>query len=218
MTMLPFEPPLTPDGDEARRLAESELADPVYAAAQPTPLDRIAQAAGDLLDSLFGSAAPPGLGPALLVAAAVVIVGLVVVAFVVWGRPRSIRRESAPPGLLFDDDDGRDAAALRRDAAAAAARAEHGSASILRFRAIARGLQERGVVDLPPGATVHAFARGAATAFPAHGERLDAAADEFDAVRYLGSPGSAEGYERIAALDDDLAAARPARAEGAGAR
>ena len=40
-------PPLTPDGDEARRWAQEELSDPVYAAAEPTPLDRVARAIGD---------------------------------------------------------------------------------------------------------------------------------------------------------------------------
>ena len=51
-------PPLTPDGDEARRWAEDELADPAYDIAEPTPIDRIARAIGDFIASLLNPDLP----------------------------------------------------------------------------------------------------------------------------------------------------------------
>ena len=84
---------------------------------------------------------------------------------------------------------------------------------MLRFRALARGVAERGILEPAPGATVHAFARQAGRAFPAEDERLDAAASAFDDVRYLRRPGTAELYAVVAAADDALVAARPVRSD-----
>ncbi len=106
---------------------------------------------------------------------------------------------------------------MRRDAAALAAKSEWDAAIVLRFRALARGLIERGAVDTPPGATVHAFARAAARAFPPHADALEAAAAAFDDVRYLRRPGTEELYRVIATVDDRVGSARPALSELAGA-
>lgn len=213
--MRPVEIPLVPDGDEARDWAERELQRPEYAAAQPTPLDRIATAIRDFFDSIFGAQAPPGLGGVVLVGFAVLVVALVIVAFVVWGRPRAIRRASTPFAPLFGADDTRTAVQLRGDAEAAARAAEWGEAIILRTRAIARGLQERGLVDLPPGATVHAFARAAGAVFTAHRSALDGVADAFDDVRYLRREGTRERYETVVRTDELLVSARAPQLTGA---
>ena len=145
------------------------------------------------------------------------LAGLVLVAaFLTWGAP------GAPGGArataeLFGADEQRSAAELRRDAASRAAKGDWDAAIVLRFRALARGLIERGAVDTPPGATVHAFARAAARAFPAHADALEAAAAAFDDVRYLRRPGTEELYRRIAAVDDLVTAARPQLTELTGA-
>jgi hypothetical protein len=209
-------PPLTPDGEEARDWAERELSDPAYAAAEPTPLDRIAQAIGDLIESLFGTQLSGEWGPWVALVAAVVVVLVIAAAFLIWGVPRTTARARAQ-AALFGQDEQRSAAELRRDAAARAAAGEWDAAIVLRFRALARGLVERGAVDTPPGATVHAFARAAARAFPASAADLEAAAGAFDDVRYLRRPGTAELYRRIAAVDDTVSAARPVLAELSGA-
>ena len=143
-------PPLTPDGDEARRWAERELADPVYAAAEPTPLDRIAQAIADFFESLFSTQLSGDWGPWVAVVAAIVVVLVIVAAFLIWGVPRATGR-SRPSATLFGADEQRSAAELRRDAASSAAKGEWDAAIVLRFRALARGLVERGAVDTPPG-------------------------------------------------------------------
>ena len=208
-------PPLTPDGDEARTWAERELADPAYDAAEPTALDRIAHAIGDFFATLFSTQLGGDWGPWVSIAAAVVVVLVIVAAFLVWGVPRATGRARAT-AELFGADEQRSAAELRRDAAALATKGEWDAAIVLRFRALARGLIERGAVDTPPGATVHAFARAAARAFPPHADALEAAAAAFDDVRYLRRPGTEELYQRIAAVDDRVSAARPVLSELAG--
>jgi len=202
-------PPLTPDGDEARRWAEDELAKPAYDIAEPTPFDRIARAIGDFIASLFDPQVSGGWGSVLAIVATVAVVVVIVTAFVVWGVPRVSRRAAARTPMLFGEAERRSAAALRAAAVERAQASDWDAAIVLRFRALARGCSERGVVDPPPGATVHGFARAAARAFPALGTRLEDAATAFDDVRYLRRPGTADLYRLVAAVDDDLAAARP---------
>jgi hypothetical protein len=206
-------PPLTPDGDEAREWAERELAKPVYAEAEPTLFDRIARAVGEFFERLFGTQLDGPWGSTFALIAAIVVVVLIVGAFLVWGMPRATRRSRIAVAELFGEADARPAAELRAAAEAHAARSEWDAAIVLRFRALARGLAERGVVETPPGATVHGFARRAGRAFPTRAEALEAAAVAFDDVRYLRRPGTAELYRRIAAVDDDVANARAIVAE-----
>lgn len=209
--------PLTPDGDDARRLAEQELSDPAYAAAEPTAIDRVSRAVGDFFAGLFSAEVPAGWGPTLAVVAAVVVIILVVVAFLIWGAPRANRRSRAQIADLFREDEGRTAADLRRDAEACAARGEWDDAVILRFRALARGVIERGAVTTPPGATVHAFAQSTARAFPSSANDLEHAAAAFDDVRYLRRPGTADLYARVSSVDDAVAVTRPVIAPLVGA-
>jgi hypothetical protein len=203
-------PPVTPDGEEARRWAEQELSDPVYTEAEPTPLDRIARAVSDFIGSLFDAELSGAWGPALAIVAAIVVVVLIIVAFLIWGRPRAVGRSRAISAELFGEAEQRSASELRRAAASRAANGEWDAAIVLRFRGLARGLAERGIVELPPGATVHAFARRAGRSFPAFAGELEQAAGAFDDVRYLRIPGSPELYRRVAAVDDALTGARPA--------
>lgn len=213
MRALDAVPPLTPDGDEARDWAERELADPVYEAAQPTPLDRIARAIGEFFARLFDIELQGGWGSAFALIAGIVVVVLIIAAFLVWGVPRATRRAPAAATALFGEHDERSAAELRRASAAHARNGEWDAAIVLRFRGLARGCLERGVVETPPGATVHAFARAAARAFPGEAAALEEAAVAFDDVRYLRRPGTAALYDRVAAVDDRVASARPVSPE-----
>jgi len=202
-------PPLTPDGDEARRWAEEELSDPAYDIAEPTPFDRIARAIGDFIASLFNPELSGGWGSAFALVAAIVVVLVIVAAFLLWGVPRVTRRAAPRTPLLFGEAEHRSAAALRTAASDRARASDWDAAIVLRFRALARGCSERGVVDPPPGATVHAFARAAGTPFPALASRLEEAAAAFDDVRYLRRPGTPELYRLVSSVDDAVAAARP---------
>ena len=204
-------PPLTPDGDEARDWAEEELSRPQYDMAEPTPIDLIARAIAEFFENLFSAELSGSFGPLVAIVAAVVVVLVIVVAFAVWGVPRSTRRAPALRGTqLFGEAEDRSAAELRSAAASHARREEWEAAIVLHFRALARGCFERGVVDTPPGATVHAFARAAGRAFPGLAERLETAASAFDDVRYLRRPGTAELYRLVADTDAAVVSARPA--------
>lgn len=209
--------PLLPDGDEAREWAERELSDPAYAAAEPTVIDRAARAVADFLSDLFSPSAPTEWGPSVLVVLGVLLAAAVVVGILIWGRPRATVRTRTGAGALFDGDDARSADDLRRDAVAAADRSDWDEAIVLRFRALARGLGERGIVDPPPGATAHAFARETARALPELTTAVDGAAAIFDDVRYLRRPGTAPRYRAVVELDDAAVRARPATRDAAGA-
>lgn len=200
--------PLLPDHDQAREWAEQELRDPVYTAAEPTFIDRIAQAVGQFIEDLFRVPEAQGWGPSALIVLGLLLIAAIVVGILIWGKPRQNVRGSAPARALFDDDDERSAEELRADAADAARRGAWDDAIVLRFRAFARGLAERGLVDPPPGATVRAFAREAAGALPSLAPALDIAATTFDDVRYLRRPGTEERYRLVADLDDQAVRAR----------
>ncbi|MFB8386221.1 DUF4129 domain-containing protein [Microbacterium sp. NPDC055910] len=200
--------PLIPDGDEAREWAERELADPAYREAEPTFFDRAARAVAQFIERLFSTQVSGEWGLVLALIVTGIVVLLIVVAFLVWGMPRSTRRLPAARGVLFGETDDRSAAELRAAAASHASKQEWDAAIVLRFRALARGLHERGVVETPPGTTVHGFARAASAVFPASAAPLEAAATAFDDVRYLRRPGTRDLYARVADVDDALRAAR----------
>jgi len=200
-------PPIAPDPDEARRWAEEELSGALYREAEPTPIDRFARGVIDAIASIFAGRVPESLGPWLAVGAIAVVLALILVAILIWGRPRLAARSRAPIAL-FGEDEARTAAELRAEAEACAARNAWDEAIVLRVRAIARGLAERTIVEPEPGATVHRFARDAARAFPSYRAELTSLARSFDDVRYLRRPGSAEAYAAARTLDDQLAAAR----------
>jgi hypothetical protein len=209
--LVPLEA-VAPDRDEAREWAERELSDPIYAAAQPTPFDRIAQAIGDFVTGLFTPRGELEWSPVLAIAAVVIAVGLVVAAVLIWGRPRLAHRAGDASAPLFGEVETRSAAELRAAAAAHAADGRWDDAIVLRFRGLARGLEERGVVEAPPGTTARGLSRRAQRPFPEHAGRLDAAAAAFDDVRYLRRRGTPELYAAVASVDDDLARTTPVRA------
>lgn len=213
MSIRLFEIPVAPDGDEARRLAEEELQRQVYREAEPTFIDRVASAIVDFFRNLFNSDGPNISGSFVLLIVAIVIVGLIIAAILIWGVPRARVASRQLPRELFGSVDDRSATELRQEAERAAAAEDWHTAITARFRALARGLDERGIVDPPPGATAQAFARLAARAFVAETESLRAAAGVFDDVRYLRRPASSEGYRVIAVVDDRIARSAPAASQ-----
>jgi len=204
--------PVDPDAPDARKLLLDELGKPEYAAARPTLIDRIAQAIQDWLGSFQGPAdgSVPDIFPLVVT---VLVVGLIVAAFFVFGRPRLQRRSAVAGALFSDDDDTRTSAELRSSAQRAAAAGDFVVAIEEMFRAVARQLAERTVVSVTPGTTAQEFAARAGRTFPEHGGRLARGARSFDGVRYLDRSGSREEFDEVSALDRDLLSARPARLE-----
>ena len=198
--------PVDPDVDQAREWITRELAKPPYRAAEPTWFDRLASAFWEWLTSLqFGGTGSPLLIWGLV---ALLLIGALVAAYFVFGAPRRNRRASST-GFLFGADDQRTAAALRRSAAEAAARGDAALAIEEMFRATARGLAERAVVDTFPGTTATAFAASAAGHFSRSRDALTASARDFDDVRYLDRPGTEAAYRRMLDLDAALQATTP---------
>ena len=205
---LPFEP-FVPDGDEARRWAEQELAEPRYDEARPTWFDLLARDVLRYLTDLFTPDGGGQVGPLALVIVCVVIVAALIAALIVWGRPRGSRAVRAAGHSLLGERDDRSATQLRSDADRAARAGDWDAATILRYRALARGLLERDLIDPAPGATAQAIARDTAHVFPDEHAALRDAAGAFDDVRYLEHPSSEARYRALSALDERLAARHP---------
>lgn len=198
-----------PDGDEARRWAEEELANPRYADAKPTWFDLLARDVGRFIADLFSSQNGANVGPSALIVVTVIIAAALIVALIVWGRPRSSRAIRRARTDLLGANDDRTAAQLRSDSERAAREGDWDSATVLRYRAIARGLLERDLIDPAPGATAQSIAREASTVFADEAEAMRRAAVAFDDVRYLAHPATPESYRDLADTDDRLRARRP---------
>ncbi|MCS5734932.1 DUF4129 domain-containing protein [Herbiconiux daphne] len=205
---LPTDIPVDPDADQAREWLTNELGKPQYQAARPTWFDLVSQAIGDWLASLRLPSGE-GLGALVPLIVVLVLVALVVVAFLVFGRPRLNRRSQVATGALFGADDTRSAAELRASAARAAGDGDFTTAIEEAFRALARQLAERTIVMTAPGTTARDFAQRAGVAFPAASAELIACAMLFDGVRYLDRRGTREEFDRVTTLDRRLQAERP---------
>ncbi|KJL24072.1 hypothetical protein RN51_01237 [Microbacterium oxydans] len=199
-----FDDLFVPDGDEARRWAEEELSNPRYTDAKPTWFDLVARDIGRFLADLFSSDNGANVGPSALIIVSIVIAAALVVALIVWGRPRSSRAIGRAHGDLLGAADDRSAAQLRSDAERAARERDWDSATILRYRAIARSLRERDLIDPAPGATAQGIAREASAVFADEAEAMRRAALTFDDVRYLGHPATAEAYRDLVDTDDRI--------------
>lgn len=199
-----FDDLFIPDGDEARRWAEDELANPRYADAKPTWFDLVARDIGRFLADLFSSENGANIGPSALIIVTVFIVAALIAALVIWGRPRSSRAVRRARGDLLGESDDRTAAQLRSDSERSARAGDRNTATILRYRAIARSLLERDLIDPAPGATAQSIARDAAAVFADEAPALRRAAVAFDDVRYLGRPATEEIYQDLAATDERL--------------
>ncbi|WP_243224879.1 DUF4129 domain-containing protein [Microbacterium sp. CIAB417] len=207
--MILFSEYFIPDGDEARRLAEEELSNPRYAEAQPTWFDLLARDVLRYLTDLFTPEGGGQVGPLALVIVCIVIVAALVAALIVWGRPRASRAVRGRGRDLLGDRDDRSAAQLRADAERSARSGDWDAATILRFRALARGLLERDLIDPAPGATAQAIARDTARVFADEAAALRDAAAAFDDVRYLEHPSSEQRYRQLAGLDERLISRHP---------
>lgn len=202
-----FDVPLVPDAPGARDLLQRELSKPEYQTARPSLWDIVSQAFWDWVNSLRVPGDGPFTGLFPVIAGTVLVVGIVI-AFIVWGVPR-LNRRSARQLDLFGERDDRTADRLRQDAKAAAAAGDWTLALQELYRAVARALSERTIVQVTPGTTAHGFAARAAVVFPREGHALASAADVFDAVRYLEAAGTETQYRELEALDARLATAAP---------
>jgi hypothetical protein len=139
------------------------------------------------------------------------VVALLAVAVLAWVATAPRRRAARLRGTGDVFADTRlSAAEHRARAREAAAQARWRDAIQEAFRGLARGLEERAVLDVRAGRTADEIAREAGAAFPGLAGELASAARVFDDVTYGGRPGSRDRYDAVAATDDRVDRARPA--------
>jgi hypothetical protein len=203
-----FVPP-TPDAETARRLVRDELTDPIYSQ-EPSLLERALDWLGNQLADLTvdPAAIQPGVAAAVIAGAALVAV---LVALYVGGPVRRSRRKRASDGAVLGDDV-RTADEIRADADRHAAAGEWDLATLDRFRALLRALEERAVLEDRPGRTAHEAADEAGRAFPDMRTPIGVAAAVFDAVCYGDEPATRADHDQVRELDTALADRTPVRA------
>jgi hypothetical protein len=198
-------PPLDPSRDEARRWAWQELNDPVYAEHEPGWTARAILWLWHRLQDIALPAGPGGTGGVVILVALALLVVLVV-----WLRAGPLRR----PGLRVTADavlQGavRTAAEHRVLADRAADEGRWEDAVRERFRAVVRGMEERGLIDELPGRTSQEVALDAASALPGLVGALHDAARLFDDISYGSRQARPDHETTLRQLDLRVTAARP---------
>ncbi|MFW0774580.1 DUF4129 domain-containing protein [Paenarthrobacter nitroguajacolicus] len=202
-----MEPPVTPDRDEARRWAAEELSNPRYPDARPGWLDQMWRDFLDWLASLDGDGL--GTGPDLAVPLIVVLALVLIIAAIVFVRPRLNARRTREHGDLYGDGETVGAEAYRRRAATAADGGNWPAAVVDQFRALVRSAEERDIIDARAGRTTDEAAGQLGQVFGTAQDRLLAAAGVFDAVLYGEQAATRADYESVRQLDADLLALKP---------
>jgi hypothetical protein len=194
---------LSPTPPQARDWLQQELQGSDY---HSPWLDSVVRWISDLLDKIFaGAGRVAGLTPAITA-----LIAVVVIALLVWILPK-VRREpmvAAEDGAVLDDGT-ITAARYRELAAQARIDGRYDDALLNGFRAIAKDMSDRSVLNDAPGRTAHEVSLALASPFPDHAGRLVRAADLFDSVRYGHRRSSAEQAGQILDLDAELVRTRP---------
>jgi hypothetical protein len=200
------------DRDAAHDAAQNELSKPIYPKGSLT--DRLVDWLSQLVYKLIVEASSVPGGWFTLT----VILLLVAVAAVVAVRiaMRTIRTNRGRDSALFGTNE-LTSAEHRATAEQLAAQGNWSAAIRHRLRAVARHLEETGVLNPVPGRTATELARDAGAATPGLTDELRRAAETFNDVTYGERPGTESGYRLIADLDDHLRFSTPAAADAAAA-
>ena len=187
------------DRDAAHDAAQGELAKAIYP--KPSLGDQIMNWIEDLLYRAVthGAELPGGW---FTVAVLVLLVVIAVIVAVRIAR-RAMKTSRSAAVTLFDDYE-LSAAEHRATAETFASSQQWAPAIRHRVRAVARQLEEDGVLDRVPGRTATELARAAGRALPALADELGSAAMAFNDVTYGERPGTEAGYRQVAALDGRL--------------
>jgi hypothetical protein len=192
-------PAIDIDRDAAHEAAQRELAKPIYPKASLT--ERLADWLDELLYRIVqeGSSLPGGW---FTISVLLILLAVALVVAVRIAR-RTMRTNRGGEHPLFDMHELR-AAQHRATAEKYAAVGDWAAAIRHRLRAVARQLEEDGVLDPVPGRTATELAKDAGTALPNLAAELRQAADAFNDVTYGERPGTEPAYRMIANLDDHL--------------
>ena len=203
-------PSIDIDRDAAHQAAESELNQPIYTKASATQqfLDWINELLYRLLQK---SASIPGGWLTTAVLLTLLAVAVVVAIHIARRTMRTSRRGDYQ---LFEATQ-LTAAQHRETAERYAAEGDWTAAIRHRLRAIARQLEETGVLNPAPGRTANELARDAAEVLPHLTDELSQAATAFNDVTYGEMPGTQAAYQMIVDLDNHLRVRAPTVASGA---
>jgi hypothetical protein len=195
------------DRDAAHEAAQRELAKPIYPKASLT--ERFTDWLQDLLYRIAqeGSQLPGGW---FTISVLIIILTVAIVIAVRIAR-RTMHTNRGGESALFDSHQ-LTAAQHRATAEQFAAQGDWTAAIRHRVRAIARQLEEDGVLDPVPGRTATELAKDAGAAAPDLSGELSQVAITFNDVTYGDRPGTEAAYRMIAELDGHLRSRGPAKA------
>ncbi|UQX11214.1 DUF4129 domain-containing protein [Candidatus Mycobacterium methanotrophicum] len=204
-------PAIDIDRDAAHQAAQRELDKPIY------PNGSLAQRVHEWIHQLLfrlienGSAVPGGWFTVS------VLFTLLIVAMVIAVRVarRTMRAHGGGDHQLLDA--GQLSADQHRGVAEQFAAEGNWSAAIRhRLRAVARDLEEAGILDPAPGRTANELACDAGARMPHLVVELSHAANVFNDVAYGERPGTPAAYQMIVELDDHLRSRSTAGRQGLG--
>ncbi|WP_179474023.1 DUF4129 domain-containing protein [Mycolicibacterium vinylchloridicum] len=192
-------PTIDIDRETAHELAQRELAKPIYP--KTSLMDRIGEWFEELLYRIIvkGSSIPGG-WLTLTVLAIVVVVAFIVAVRI---ARRTMRTKRGLDAGLFGIHE-LSASEHRATAEAYAAQGNWAAAIRHRLRAVARHLEETGMLNPVPGRTANELARDAGELMPSFGGALRRAATVFNDVTYGEQPGTEPNYRLVAELDEAL--------------
>jgi hypothetical protein len=200
--------PVTRDGAQAD--ARRELSKGIYHRYDdPWPVrafKAVAHWIADLFDRMTAHAPGGGAGAFGLLLAVVVLL-----AVARWQLGPVRRERRVVPGPVLGDET-RSAADHRRAAERAAGDGRWDEAVVERMRAVARHLEERGVLDARPGRTADELSAEVIALLPAVTEPLRLATATFDEVAYGRHTADASSYRSVVVADEMLGAQRPSLA------
>ncbi len=188
--------PVELDRDEARELAERELAHPRYDS-DPPLLQQAFEWVIEKLNELLSAAGGVLSGPTGLVL--LVLIFVIAAAILLRYGPPARRRRSHAETVFGETK--RSAREYRAAADAAAEAGRWSEAVTERFRAIIADLEERAFIDVRPGMTADEAAQEASQALPSLGSDLPSTAALFDSVYYGGLKATEDDDRRLRAIE-----------------
>ena len=198
-------PSIDIDRDAAHQAAQDELNRPIYS--KGSVEQQFTEWINELLYRLLQKTAQlPG---GWLIATVLLTLLAVAVAVAIRIARRAMRSRRGGDYQLFEA--GQLTAAQHRATAERYAEEGNWAAAIRhRLRAVARQLEETGVLTPAPGRTANELARDAGAALPHLAGELSQAATAFNDVTYGERPGTQDSYQMVADLDDHLRTRSPA--------
>jgi hypothetical protein len=190
-------PPITRLG--AQRAAIRELSKAIYHRNSESLPERAIRGLGRLIDRALNSTA--SIAPSGWVGALALVVLVVIVVIVIVWRV-GIPGRATTVGSVLPTGRSVSAAEHRTLAEQAAAAGDWRTAVVERMRAVARELEERGILEPRAGRTATELARESAQLLPLAATELRSAAEVFNAIAYGNSAATATDLAAMIAADD----------------